>query len=196
MQSTDKKNDQTKPKINPSIVKGFYSPSIPKVFQLGGLKIDVLFQKPVAEVPGMLGAAVYATQQILLDPTIASQQTVEQAYLHELTHWILFTMGERELCSNEKFVDVFAHFLYQAMTTTEPYPPPTEKDEDEDSDDIDFEGIAFSDEESCERFDYMEEDAAEEEHYLACQEAGFEDVAAYQDGMVLSDDEGWFYGDD
>ncbi len=195
MLNADKKIDQVETKANMVNIEDFYSPNIPKSFQLGGLKIDVRFQEKLTEKGLMLGAADYVRQEIRLDPTFTKIQTTEQAYLHELTHWILFIMGESELCNNEKFVDVFAHFLYQALITAEPYPPPTEENEDEDSADVDFSEVAFPDEEECEILDYMEEAAAEEEHYLACQETGREDKNSYEDGMALSDDEGWFYGD-
>ena len=38
-------------------------------------------------------------------------------FLHELTHTILDTMGEKELSSNEKFVSTFSSFLTEAIRT-------------------------------------------------------------------------------
>jgi len=202
MQKTDKKIDQVTVERKPISVEGFASAIIPKSLQLGGLTIEVLFQKHLDKDGMLIGLANYAAQQIRLDPTLAAKQMVEQTYLHELTHWILFMTGERELCNNEKFVDLFAHFLYQALTTAVPYQPPTEEN---DNSAADIDEIDFSDEERLESLDdsedprrycEQEEDAIEEEHHLACQEAGGEDAESYREGLARSDDEGWFYGED
>jgi predicted SprT family Zn-dependent metalloprotease len=54
------------------------------------------------------------------DPEIGhSQAGVEQTFCHELTHSILYAMGELKLYANEKFVDLFGHLLHQALTTQE-----------------------------------------------------------------------------
>lgn len=224
MENTDKKIELNSPEKKSSNIVDFFSQIIPQSFQLGGLTIDVLFQEKIAKNAGMIGVAEYAVQQIRLDPTIATKQTTEQAYFHELTHWILFTMGEAELCNNEKFVDVFAHFLYQALKTSVPYPKaqakpdevplPEEEGEylnESNSDGINFDEDVFRPDEKYEISDYGEEDddhsyslecqmameeiSLEEEQDHASQEAGLEDIDAYQEGMALSDDEGWFYDD-
>ena len=189
MLNTDKKIDQVETKANMVNIEDFYSPNIPKSFQLGGLKIDVRFQEKLTEKGLMLGAADYVRQEIRLDPTFTKIQTTEQAYMHELTHWILFIMGENELCNNEKFVDVFAHFFYQALTTAVPHSQPSVK---EDKIPIPEEHDAnggFTDEDEYEIPDdverYEQDLAIEEEHHRACQEAGLEDVDSYQEGMDL-----------
>lgn len=41
----------------------------------------------------------------------------EQAFYHELTHCILFEMGEDELAENERFVQSFSLLLHQAINT-------------------------------------------------------------------------------
>ena len=46
-----------------------------------------------------------------------SRRQIEEAYLHELTHFILQYM-EHELRFNEPFVDQFSKLLHQAMTTS------------------------------------------------------------------------------
>ena len=40
---------------------------------------------------------------------------VEQTFFHELIHAVLFTMGKDKLNNDEKFVDVFAGLLHQAL---------------------------------------------------------------------------------
>ena len=90
---------------------------IPKSFWLGGLQIEVQFDTTLCRNRKVLGEARYPTQCIVLDPSVSGLQQLEQAYYHELTHWILFIMNETDLRNNEKFVDLFAHFLYQARVT-------------------------------------------------------------------------------
>ena len=93
------------------------SPIIPSLFWLGGLKIDVVFDKNLYKTKKLVGEAQYPLQKIILDPTITNKQFTEQSFYHEMVHWILFMMSEDELRCNEKFVDLFAHFLYQARVT-------------------------------------------------------------------------------
>jgi hypothetical protein len=45
--------------------------------------------------------------------------TIEQTFCHELVHSILYHIEERELFNNEKFVNLFAGALYQALETLE-----------------------------------------------------------------------------
>lgn len=166
MEETDKKIDQAPKKQKFSTIEDFHSPLIPKSFQLGGMTIDVQFQEKLAEQVGMIGIADYLSQQIRIDPTMAVKPMIEQTYLHELTHWILFTMNEPELCQNEKFVDIFAQFLYQALKTAVPHSSPSNEEEEipfeedgsiagnipftaEDGDDSDLDEIIFSNEAEC-----------------------------------------------
>ena len=96
----------------------FKSTIIPKSFWLGGLKINVQVDETLKH-DRMIGRADYLTQELRIDPNVAPQQFVEQSYLHELVHWIFYMMNEHELRDNERIVDLFAHFLYQALTTAE-----------------------------------------------------------------------------
>ena len=92
---------------------------IPKKVTLAGIDINVVIDTHNEELRGNSGAACYRSQQIILDGTSYKEQSVEQAYFHELVHWILFIMNEDELKENEQFVDVFAHLLYQATKSGE-----------------------------------------------------------------------------
>jgi len=87
---------------------------IPSSFWLGGLKISVAFDDTMVKAKQVIGEARYAHQQIVLDRSVAPLQTVEQSFYHEMVHWIFYVMGEEDLRNNEKLVDLFAHFLYQA----------------------------------------------------------------------------------
>lgn len=48
-----------------------------------------------------------------------SESKMKQSFIHELTHAILFQMGEDKLNDNEKFVNVFSSFLTEAINTME-----------------------------------------------------------------------------
>jgi hypothetical protein len=108
----------------PTAVADLHSRIVPKSFWLGGLKVDVRLDPTFVEQHNCLGQAIYAQQVIIIDPGAAPLQTTEQAFLHELVHWIFFVMGEHDLRNDERIVDCFAHFLYQALTTAKPLPSP------------------------------------------------------------------------
>lgn len=95
---------------------------IPSSFWLGGLKISVELDDTLIRSKSVIGEARYNKQQIVLDPSMAPLQMLEQCYYHELVHWIFYMMGEDELRNNEKLVDLFAHFLYQARMTEQRLP--------------------------------------------------------------------------
>ena len=93
---------------------------IPDEFKLAGFTITVVDKENLVEERGIIGEAVYSKQLIYLDKNaVPVNETVEQAYLHELVHWILYVMNEDQLKDNEKFVDIFAHLLYQAISSGE-----------------------------------------------------------------------------
>ena len=100
----------------------FTSSIVPSSFMLGGLKINVQFDYNMISSKKCIGEARYSDQLIILDPGTTPRQTVEQAFVHELTHWIFYMMNEDELRNNEKLVDLFAHFMYQVLSTAEPLP--------------------------------------------------------------------------
>jgi len=97
--------------------KPFESDIIPSSLWLGGLKIDVIYDENLHKNRRIVGEARYPSQSIVLDSVILSKQLMEQNFFHELTHWILYVMNEDDLRNNEKFVDVFAYFMHQALVT-------------------------------------------------------------------------------
>lgn len=48
-----------------------------------------------------------------------SDSKKRQTFLHELTHAILFAMGKEDLNDDESFVNTFASFLSEAISTME-----------------------------------------------------------------------------
>lgn len=92
------------------------TPRYPTEFQLAALKIRTVIDDKIIQ-ENRVGAALYHRQEIKCASTGAPYTTLEQAYVHELVHWILFVMGRCELRDDEQFVDGFAQLLYQAATT-------------------------------------------------------------------------------
>lgn len=93
--------------------------NIPERFKLAGLTVEIKNDESLVKDKGYIGEARYHEQSILLDKQAAPCDSVEQAYHHELVHWILYVMNKDELRNNEEFVDVFGHLLYQAIKTAE-----------------------------------------------------------------------------
>jgi hypothetical protein len=90
---------------------------IPSSFKLAGQTISVVLDSELHTNCKILGQAVYAKQQILLDSGKCSQEQMEQNFIHELLHWVFFIMNEDELRNNEKIIDLTAHMLHQAVKT-------------------------------------------------------------------------------
>lgn len=89
--------------------------NIPKSVELAGITVNTIVNNELVELKKIIGEAQYAQQQIMLDCKAAPREITEQAFFHELVHWIFYMMNEDELRNNEKLVDVFSHFLYQAL---------------------------------------------------------------------------------
>jgi predicted SprT family Zn-dependent metalloprotease len=96
---------------------------IPRRLKLLGRTITVEYDPMLDGRDGTVGEARYTSDSIALQPntdTFRRPQTqLEQVFLHELVHYILNEMNEYNLRDNEKFVDVFAGLLHQALTTME-----------------------------------------------------------------------------
>jgi hypothetical protein len=90
--------------------------SIPKKITLAGLDIETLPAPGLVKSRELIGEALYHIQKIALDPDATPPQTTEQAYVHEAVHWILYIMNDPAR-TDERFVDSFAHLLYQALNT-------------------------------------------------------------------------------
>ena len=88
--------------------------NIPEFTWLMGMKITTEFDSTLCARKKLVGEADYRQQKIVLDNSVCTQEILEQSYLHELVHWILFLMNRQELRNDEDFVDTFAHLIYQA----------------------------------------------------------------------------------
>lgn len=96
---------------------------IPKQFELGGRTIYVKYEKNLVDKTDFIGTAEYRKNCIVIqkngDNFNRPVDTVEEVFFHELTHWILEMMEERDLSKSEKFVNTFAILLHQAFKTME-----------------------------------------------------------------------------
>ena len=88
--------------------------NIPEFTWLMGMKITTEFDGTLCARKQLIGEADYRQQKIVLDDSVCTQEILEQSYIHELVHWILFLMNRQELRNDEDFVDTFAHLIYQA----------------------------------------------------------------------------------
>jgi predicted SprT family Zn-dependent metalloprotease len=95
---------------------------IPETFTLGPFKIPVMLKAKMWEKEEKVGTADIGRQRIILQspmPGCFNRKCVEQAFLHELMHLLLFYAGQRELYEDEVLVDVLANLLYQFLETKE-----------------------------------------------------------------------------
>jgi hypothetical protein len=92
---------------------------IPKSFELGSHIIKVIVDSKLMIAKDRWGEAGLIKNNIIIS-TIHSDQTkitnsmILHTFYHEKIHHILNTMGEKDLCNNEKFVDIFANLLLQS----------------------------------------------------------------------------------
>ena len=94
---------------------------IPKSFKIGALTITTEIDRTMCQERRICGEARYPQQTIVLDPTLHELEGITQAHYHEKIHWILYVMNRHDLRTDEAFVDVFAHLLMQADSTSTSY---------------------------------------------------------------------------
>lgn len=89
---------------------------IPKKFKIAGLEIEIVNQPNLFATCGAIGRIDYKGLTIYLDFEACSEGYLEQSFVHECVHWILYVMND-QLVKDEKFVDTFAQLAYQIMET-------------------------------------------------------------------------------
>lgn len=179
----------------------FRSSVIPSAFRLAGFKVDVHVDDTLISRENHIGYCRFKEQEIWIDPGIGSVPFAERFYLCQLITWIFFVMGEYERADNNRLLDGFSHYLYQALTTME-FPS---SDEDElpgdepfwdESEEVDYDP-------GCNDYDphadarelaQMEWEEEEDERRIMQEEAG--EWSGYADSWARSEDEGWFYDDE
>lgn len=95
---------------------------IPESFQLHGQVIKVIWDETLQAKNDARGEAHLRNNEIHLQSHTSSVPNpvtdIEQAFCHELVHWILNQMNHK-LNGNEPFVNLFASLLHQALVTAE-----------------------------------------------------------------------------
>ena len=92
---------------------------IPKTFEILGHQVTVRFDKEYSEDAECHGSFSIGRSAIRLQPEDSTwtRKMVEHTFVHEMTHALLEIIGESKLSKNEKFVDLFAGALHQAINT-------------------------------------------------------------------------------
>ena len=88
---------------------------IPQKLDIAGITVEVLIENGSIVEASYIGKSDFSFQKIHMDIATVPRQTTEQAFCQEIVHWILYIMNEHELRMNEKFVDTFAHLMYQVL---------------------------------------------------------------------------------
>lgn len=94
---------------------------VPKKFTVGSVDYDVNLVDHCGENDDFglwrsIGTIDISTQA---DGDETSESKRCQTFLHEMTHSILFAMGQNDLNTDESFVNTFSSFLYEAISTME-----------------------------------------------------------------------------
>lgn len=96
---------------------------IPKKFKLLGHTIEVMEDNSRYYEKNSYGACSYEQHWIKLvmpsEHHPVTETSLEHTFLHELVHMMLYYTEHSDLTDNEKFVDLFAGLLHQALTTME-----------------------------------------------------------------------------
>ena len=94
-------------------------PKIPKKISIAGMELKTIIDDELCDKQGSIGKIDYINQEIHIDSKAASAQMTEQAYIHEVMHFMMFMLKKDDLRQDEEFIDMLAHFVYQAFTTAE-----------------------------------------------------------------------------
>lgn len=95
---------------------------IPSSFMLFGETIKVVFKKDLIDREDIVGAACYRQNRIELQDIKQEaynrpESQMEVTFLHELVHFILWSLGEDEFRKDEKLVNLISRALHQVLTT-------------------------------------------------------------------------------
>ena len=92
-----------------------------KTFEIISQKIRVQYVDDLVMTHDALGQSRFAQNLILIQANTktfkVTKESQEHTYYHEMAHFVLYYMGEMELCHNEKFVDLLGNILLQIDKT-------------------------------------------------------------------------------
>ena len=93
---------------------------IPNSIQIKGHTIDIQFDETLAHDTDALGISDYRNHTIKLQPDCVGypvkNSMLEQAYLHEVLHFIFSAIGRQDLTEDEILVHNMAGCLQQVLT--------------------------------------------------------------------------------
>lgn len=96
---------------------------IPKRFKLCGHTMEVVYDNLILHRNDNRGEACYRDHTIKLMPSTVSsplpQTSVEEAFCHEMTHFILYLAGYIHEANDEGMVTRIGLLLHQALSTME-----------------------------------------------------------------------------
>jgi Zn-dependent peptidase ImmA (M78 family) len=85
---------------------------IPKTVKVGAMTYSVEIVPNLFSKRSLYGEVTYSDQSIIIAGDVSESRQFN-AFLHELTHAILFEMGDWERSSDELFVRQFSNMLTQ-----------------------------------------------------------------------------------
>jgi hypothetical protein len=89
----------------------------PKEIEVGGQVFKIIHTEDLRKMAGAFGQAHLMTGEIYLDTKGTPEDTQAITYFHEVFHCILDTLGRKELCQDEAFVDSVANLFWQTQKT-------------------------------------------------------------------------------
>ena len=94
---------------------------IPDTFTLHGQTIKVNHVNHLASENAALGETRPSRNSIILQDNVEGYKIpltqLEEVFLHEMFHLILHHADYKELCNDERFVEICAQLLHQAFTS-------------------------------------------------------------------------------
>jgi len=93
--------------------------NIPTSFELFGQTITVEYRRTLHKTHKAVGLWIPGKNKIVLQQRTKTyditDETIEQTFLHELTHALLTILGYEDLSNNEKLVDLIGNGLHQVI---------------------------------------------------------------------------------
>lgn len=93
--------------------------TIPKKFDLMGHTIEVHYSPTLVDDFDAYGISIFARNTIMLQTPNRkyTRSHIMQTFWHEVSHFMMYYMGEEDLNHNEKFVDLLGQCLHQVNKT-------------------------------------------------------------------------------
>lgn len=89
---------------------------IPEKIELMGMTIQTEYSDNLVAGSSNLGEAQYCLNKIILASNEnVPRSVIEQTYIHELLHFILYFIAEDEINRNEALVSRLSNMLYQVV---------------------------------------------------------------------------------